>query len=310
MNHSSIYGSIMAVTALTGLSLLLGGCSVANRAIRSDFTEFNTTLQFNQTQQMLLNVVRMHFRESPMFLQAGSLTAAYESRMGANVGFSREQMLLSESETGIDYSFSTKPTVSYAAVEGKNYVQQLLTEISPETFSLLLRAGWPVEPLANLLMERITLPDGVVLVNHAETPSFGKFKEFVDRMEAAQAQYQLTVVSAPAGYALKIGAEEVPLQACQFRSLFDVMFAASHNTPTPPGQARRARESAANGKLKIRVSATRLRDSMVWVRHNGHFYSISHDDIESKDTLALLMQLYRIQAAPPAEAPLLTIPVR
>jgi len=34
-----------------------------------------------------------------------------------------------------------------------------------------------------------------------------------------------------------------------------VMFAASHNTPTPPGQERRARESAANGKLKIRVSA-------------------------------------------------------
>ena len=310
MNHSSIYGSITAVTALTGLSLLLGGCSVANRAIRSDFTEFNTTLQFNQTQQMLLNVVRMHFRESPMFLQAGSLTAAYESRMGANVGFSREQMLLSESETGIDYSFSTKPTVSYAAVEGKNYVQQLLTEISPETFSLLLRAGWPVEPLANLLMERITLPGGVVLVNHAETPSFGKFKEFVDRMEAAQAQYQLTVVSAPAGYALKIGAEEVPLQACQFRSLFDVMFAASHNTPTPPGQEQRAKERAANGMLNIRVSDSRLRDSMVWVRHNGHFYSISHDDIKSKDTLALLMQLYRIQAAPPAEAPLLTIPVR
>jgi hypothetical protein len=230
--------------------------------------------------------------------------------MGANVGFSREQMLLSESETGIDYSFSTKPTVSYAAVEGKNYVQQLLTEISPETFSLLLRAGWPVEPLANLLMERITLPDGVVLVNHAETPSFGKFKEFVDRMEAAQAQYQLTVVSAPAGYALKIGAEEVPLQACQFRSLFDVMFAASHNTPTPPGQEQRAKERAANGMLNIRVSDSRLRDSMVWVRHNGHFYSISHDDIKSKDTLALLMQLYRIQAAPPAEAPLLTIPVR
>lgn len=310
MNHSSIYGSITAVTALTGLSLLLGGCSVANRAIRSDFTEFNTTLQFNQTQQMLLNVVRMHFRESPMFLQAGSLTAAYESRVGANVGLNREQLVLSGSETEFDYAFSTKPTVSYSTVEGKNYVQQLLTEISPQTFCLLLRAGWPVEPLASLLIERVTLPGGAVLVNHAEAPSAAKFQEFVAKLKAAQTQYQLTVVAAPTGYALKIGEEEFPLQACQFRSLFDVMFAASHNTPTPPGQERRARNSAANGKLKIRVSDFRLRDSMVWVRHNGHFYSISHDDIESKDTLALLMQLYRIQAAPPAEAPLLTIPVR
>ena len=310
MKHSSFYGSLVAVTAWTGLSLFLGGCSVANRAIRSDFTEFNTTLQFNQTQQMLLNVVRMHFRESPMFLQAGSLTAAYESRVGANVGLNREQLVLSGSETEFDYAFSTKPTVSYSTVEGKNYVQQLLTEISPQTFCLLLRAGWPVESLASLLIERVTLPGGAVLVNHAEAPSAAKFQEFVDRLKASQTQYQLTVVTTPTGSALKMGEEEFPLQACQFRSLFDVMFAASHNTPTPPGQARRARESAANGKLKIRVSATRLRDSMVWVSHNGHFYSISHDDIESKDTLALLMQLYRIQAAPPAEAPLLTIPVR
>jgi hypothetical protein len=310
MNLSSHGGVISAVTVWAGLSFLLGGCSVANRAIRSDFTEFNTTLQFNQTQQMLLNVVRMHFRESPMFLQAGSLTAAYESRVGANVGLSREQRVLAESESGVDYSFSSKPTVSYATVEGKNYVQQLLTEISPQTFCLLLRAGWPVESLASLLIERVTLPGGAVLVNHAEAPSAVKFQEFVDRLKASQTLYQLTVVTTPTGYALKTGEEEFPLEACQFRSLFDVMFAASHNTPTPPGQERRARESEANGKLKIRVSATRLRDSMVWVRHNGHFYSISHDDIESKDTLALLMQLYRIQAAPPAEAPLLTIPVR
>jgi hypothetical protein len=167
-----------------------------------------------------------------------------------------------------------------------------------------------VESLASLLIERVTLPGGAVLVNHAEAPSAAKFQEFVDRLKASQTLYQLTVVTTPTGSALKMGEEEFPLQACQFRSLFDVMFAASHNTPTPPGQARRARVSEANGKLKIRVSATRLRDSMVWVRHNGHFYSISHDDIESKDTLALLMQLYRIQAAPPAEAPLLTIPVR
>ena len=310
MKHSSHCGTVLAVAAWTGLSFFLGGCSVANRAIRSDFTEFNSTLQFNQTQQMLLNVVRMHFRESPMFLQAGSLTASYESRVGANVGLNREQLVISESETSVDYAFSTKPTVTYATVEGKNYVQQLLTEISPQTFCLLLRDGWPVEPLVTLLVERITLPGGAVLVNHAEAPSAAQFQEFVTRLKAAQAQYQLTVVTSPAGYALKIGEEEFSLQACQFRSLFDVMFAASHNTPTPSGQERRARKSAANGKLNIRVSDSRLRDSMVWVRHNGHFYSISHDDIESKDTLALLMQLYRIQASPPSEAPLLTIPVR
>ena len=68
--------------AATSLALFAGGCKVANTALRADFVDFNSIIQGNQTQQMLLNLVRMHYRETPLFMQAGALTASYESSIG------------------------------------------------------------------------------------------------------------------------------------------------------------------------------------------------------------------------------------
>jgi hypothetical protein len=298
-------------TALLGLAALLGGCAVANNAIRSDFTDFNNIIQYNQTQQMLLNLVRMHFRESPMFLQPGSLTASYESHVGASLGASFGSPGNSKTaDAGVDYSFSTKPTVSYVPVEGKNYVQQFLAEISPDTFCLLLRSGWPVAELIDLLVERVTLPDGNRLVNKRNSASDPEFQVFVTTLREAQQNGQLTVISTNGNFALAIGTRLTPLHLFQFRSLCDVMFAASKNTQTPPGQASRVKADKANGVLDIRVSKFPLSGSLVWIKYAGYYYSISHDDIRSKDTLALLMQLYRIQAAPAGAVPILTIPAR
>ncbi|MEI6779599.1 MAG: hypothetical protein WCQ21_01655 [Verrucomicrobiota bacterium] len=298
-------------TALLGLAALLGGCAVANNAIRSDFTDFNNIIQYNQTQQMLLNLVRMHFRESPMFLQPGSLTASYESHVGASLGASIGSPGNTKSaDAGVDYSFSTKPTVSYIPVEGKNYVQQFLAEISPDTFCLLLRSGWPVAELTDLLVERMTLPDGNSLVNNHNSPSDPEFRMFVTTLREAQQNGQLSVISTNGNFVLAIGTRMTPLHLFQFRSLCDVMFAASKNTQTPPGQANRVKAGKANGVMDIRASKFPLKDSMVWIKYAGYYYSISHDDIRSKDTLALLMQLYRIQAAPAGAAPILTIPAR
>ena len=121
-------------------TLIVSGCSVATNAIRSDFPDYNGIIQFNQTQQMVLNLVRMHYRESPVFLQAGSVTAAYESR--AQV--STEATLANDGTPitiGGNYQFTSRPTVTYTPIEGKAYVQQFMNEISYDNLALLVRAG-------------------------------------------------------------------------------------------------------------------------------------------------------------------------
>ena len=107
------------------LAMICGGCSVASHAIKSDFTTYNSIIQFNQSQQMLMNLVRLHYRESPSFLQAGSLTASYESTATADggiTGLSGLSGLVAQSAnvaTGygdLKYNFSAKPTITWAGM--------------------------------------------------------------------------------------------------------------------------------------------------------------------------------------------------
>jgi len=173
-----------------------------------------------------------------------------------------------------------------------------------------VRSGWPVSELVELLVERVTLPGSDTLVNNQTSASDPAFNAFVTTLQTAQHNGQLVIVSSNGNLALALGKQIIPLTALQFRSLFDVMFAASKNTQTPPDQASRVKAGGGNGVLDIRVSKSPANDAMVWVKYAGYYYSISHDDIRSKDTLALFMQLYRIQAAPAGAAPILTIPAR
>ena len=47
----------------------------------------------------------------------------------------------------------------------------------------------------------------------------------------------------------------------------------------------------------------------MWCEYDGYYYSVDHGDLAAKDSLALLVQISRIQSAPAGPAPLLTIPV-
>lgn len=290
------------------LVVMLGGCSVANQAIRADFADYNATVQFNQSQQMLLNLVRLHYREAPFFMQAGSLSAAYESHASGNVSSSYSGAVPT-TVVGAEYYFATKPTITYTPVEGKNFVDQFMSPIKIETFGMLVRSGWPVDRLAEMLMERVFVGNEI-LVNHRHSPTHARFEELILSLREAQDTGHLRVTTQNGKPVVHVAGKTIPTDAWELRSLFDVMFSAAQNTQTPPAYADRVRPGNGDGVMKIRVSSDVPEDAMVWVRHDGYWYSIANDDVASKDMFALLMQLARIQAAPTSPSPVLTLPVR
>ena len=299
----------LALMLALALATALSGCTVANQAIRADFVDYNALIQFNQAQQMLLNLVRLHYREAPLFLQAGSLSAAYESRASASAGVSRESGAATTSGLGVDYAFATKPTITYTPIEGKAYSTQFMTPISLETFGLLVRSGWPVARLAELLVERVSLGQDV-LQNDPQAPSYPGFQALITKLQHADDAGRLGIVTEHGVQMVRAGQDRYLTSAWEFRSLFDVMFAAAHNTQTPAAYQDRTRQRPGNGALTIHASAERPTEALVWVEHDGYWYSIANNDVKSKDTFALLMQLARIQASPVTGQPLLTLPVR
>ena len=312
MNLNEKFLASIRLASLTGLACA-SGCAVANNAIKADFADYNSIIQYTQTQQMLLNIVRMHFCETPLFLQAGGLTASYESTVSGNAGGSNGQQpgLNLTYAFGMNYQFSTRPVITYTPVDGAAYVQQYMTEVSPETLLLLYRSGWEIDKLSSLLIEKITLESGEVLVNHSNAPSYAKFKEFFNGLLVAQKMRMLNLTLAPKDSLIfNDGKQNFTISSYQMRSIMMIMSDLSQNTDTPVEQETFIDVGDKNNEIKIRATKTPLEDSMVSVEFAGYQYSIAASDINSKNTMALLLQLSRIQSLPAGPSPVLTIPVR
>jgi hypothetical protein len=302
------------------LSLCLVGCSAATQALRSDYTTYNQTIQFNQSQQMLLNLVRLKYRELPLFLKIGALSASYsfEASAGADFGSAGGAKIY-----GLDLgsSFSTRPTITYTPLEGDTFVKQVLSEIEPDAFVLLVRSGWRVDLLCHVLVERIGES-----VNNSGDPSYPEFLELARKLRAAQNSGELQFVILDDEVYLQVLSDRtdiegslpgdhkgellVPFEHFQLRSFLDVMYSLGQNTLVPEEHLDQVKDGTRNEWLQIQYTSSQPDDALVWVKHNGYYFSIRKNDIQSKDTFSLVKLLYQMQAGDVATVqPILTLPV-
>ena len=69
-------------------------------------------------------------------------------------------------------------------------------------------------------------------------------------------------------------------------------------------------QNVMQGMVRIRSSLVAPLDTFVSIRYGGSYFYIAQDDVESKETLSLLMLLFTLQAGEkPTTAPLLSLPI-
>ena len=162
--------------------------------------------------------------------------------------------------------------------------------------------------------------------NSASESTYDEFLSIVDALETAQDENRLNFVTSDGSIYLQITQSDasiegvgpdspeleqmVPFETFQLRSLMDVMFFLAKNTEVPEHQRSHVRPAEPNGWLNIRVSSGHPEDALVWVEHNGNFFSIANSDLRSKHTFALVKMLFEIQAGDiKSVTPILTLPV-
>ena len=296
----------VAASALLVGSLLLSGC-LGPVAIRQGFQDYSQTLHYNAQQQMLLNLVRLKYREMPFFLKVGALSVNYEMEVGGVLGIA--DLRDGNTPVGLDVEprVLEKPTVTYTPVEGDSFVKQILAEIDPNVFFLLLRSGWHAKALCQLLVEDVTTTSGRAL-------SDAELAALFDGLDTAQQNKTLQIV--PDGGAgkqpvLHAHGAQWALSQFHFRSFLDVMYALAKNVEVPESQQQWVEPvRRPNGLIQVSSSRFEPSDAYVSVKHHGHYFSISQRDVASKNTFALLQILYQIQAGDiKAVQPVLTLPI-
>ena len=189
MKNTSIGGFGLAAI------LLLGGCQstpVGPRALRSSQHKYNQALIQNSDEQLLANIVRLRYRDNPIFVDV--------TQMVQNVGF--DSTLDNNWEKGVwGSSFSGKvsgklglsdknsATNTYSQLNGKDFVAKMMTPIQLPIILSMFESGWRPERVFNLCVERINnlynapTASGPTPVFAPEYASFFRFSALLDRLE-------------------------------------------------------------------------------------------------------------------------------
>lgn len=172
------------------LALSAAGCHHSGPAsITGGRAKFNDAIQQTNGEQLLGNIVRLRYRDSPYFMQVASVSVGME--MGVTGGGSGTFPEIGTNVYGanVGASYKEKPTVTYTPLQGEQFVTQLLTPVSETTVALLVNSGWSVSRVFRLLLQDI---NGLENARSAtgptplDEPRFRRFREAVDHLRTLE----------------------------------------------------------------------------------------------------------------------------
>lgn len=178
---------------LLALLALLAGCStIAGRVLHDSRDQFNETAQTTNAEQLLRNLVRLRYAESPYFLEISSVSTSATMAGSLTVGANTVAGL-----PGLDPNVAISPSVAYSQtpsfvfqpLTGEKFGRQLLRPVDLRTLALLRTAGWDLRDILLVLVDNI---NGIANAPSAtqfsplsvpDNADFRRVIELIDRLE-------------------------------------------------------------------------------------------------------------------------------
>lgn len=107
---------------------------------------YNIEVQKTNAEEMLLNLVRLRYFDSPFFLQVSSVTSQYTWKNAASIsapipGFNEANPGSLQGAT----EWQTQPTVQYTPLDGKEFSDQLMQPVDIKIIQQLIYSGWDID---------------------------------------------------------------------------------------------------------------------------------------------------------------------
>jgi hypothetical protein len=173
-----------------------GGCAFGPKVLEQSHSRYNASVGRVYEEQLLENIIRCRYNESPFKLSISSIAAQYELSGGAEARpfFAAPNPAGSVFKTftsvlpDVTVGGANRPTITLIP-SGGDAVRRFLTPISPETLVYLGSTCWPVSTVLRLYAERL---NGVPNATSASgpmrpiVPDFARFQRVAYLMQIAQ----------------------------------------------------------------------------------------------------------------------------
>jgi hypothetical protein len=137
---SAVRSSFMAAGLV--LMSILSGCMIGPKVYESSFNDYNDAIRKTSDGQMLSNLVRMRYLESPIFLQVSSVSSSFS--VGGSAGASGTFISGGNDQAGVNAggSYSENPTITFSLPESRKYYGMLMAPLSSFQILQLVDGGW------------------------------------------------------------------------------------------------------------------------------------------------------------------------
>jgi hypothetical protein len=192
MNYSRRYFSRSRLLFTLACLLLLSGCSsIGPRTVSTDSFDYTRELADSWKQRMLINMVRLRYGDTPIFLDVASVINQYSMETRGQASVEWQTPLIDNANTlgfGGSATFTDRPTITYIPLSGEKFARSLMRPLPPSAVLGMIEAGYPVDVVLRVCVESI---NGIrnrfdaPLRDQAASPEFYPLLERLRRIQSA-----------------------------------------------------------------------------------------------------------------------------
>jgi hypothetical protein len=141
----------------------MAGCaSIGPRTVTRDRFDYTSAVSESWKSQMLLNLVKIRYGDTPVFLDVGQIISGYTLEGTLSAGgtiFSTSGVVPGVPDSsvvlGAQGRYTDRPTITYAPLVGERFARSMMTPLPPPAILSLIQAGYPVDAVLRLAVHEI-----------------------------------------------------------------------------------------------------------------------------------------------------------
>jgi hypothetical protein len=145
------------------LALGVAGCaSIGPGTVTRDRFDYTGAVAESWKSQMLLNLVKLRYGDTPVFLDVGQIVSGYTLESTVQAGgtiFSSSGAVPSVPDSSVSLGaqgrYTDRPTITYAPLVGERFARAMMTPLPPPALMGLIQAGYPVDLVLRLTVHEV-----------------------------------------------------------------------------------------------------------------------------------------------------------
>ena len=180
------------------LLLLVTGCTGMGAArIEGDRGNYNQAIQRTNDEQLLLNLVRLKYRDTPFFMEVSHVASQFIFSAGADASSGINEGAPGTFGFGAQASFQERPTITYTPLQGDQFIKRVLAPITLQTIALLYDSGWKIDRLFLLCLQRMNTAKNALSATGPTpdlAPDYEEFSQAVRILRRFQSQDRMELI--------------------------------------------------------------------------------------------------------------------